>query len=150
MDDLLAWLVTDGDEVVVLPRDPEWGYVYWQRPPGSDGAELRVIVDDADHGEQEVERFLAGEERGGRFFRFAGPDRRHRCELVWPEGTIESAWILSPRRAPGPKDVSFVQVEVGARGLLMKAVDHEVQGRGIFEARRRDLPSSQAFIDAEK
>lgn len=153
MDELLEWLISgDGDraQVVLLPRDPETAFVYWQMPAGSEEAELQVVVRDGAQANREVKRFSVDQARSGRFFQFAGPDMEHRCELSWSGGQVVSPWIRSPRRAPGTEPATFVRVEWAERGLLTAPVDHEVQGRGFFRARSGGAPSSGAFIGRNK
>ena len=145
MEELKREAVESG-EVVLLPRDPENGYVYWTWPGEEKvGGPARLVLME---GEEEVASFAIREAEGGRFFRFGHPGRSHRIRLEWSRGTVESEAVEAPRREPGPEEAAFVKVIWKEAGLEAIPEAHEDEIHGSFpagEASEPQAPTSTEF-----
>lgn len=136
-------------QVVMLPRDPEMAYVYWEWPGASspnETGQLTVYV------KGEVERHLVGsfdisEECGGRFVPFGRPGAIHICELQWGEDSLQSAPVGAPRRESGDKKPRFVRLQLTEKGSQTEPAEHEHAIRGRFPAAASDSPSSRGHSD---
>lgn len=133
-------------EVVLLPRDPESGYVYWTWPGAEAAGESARLV--LLSGEEEVLSFEVREARGGRFLNFAESGGSHHCRLEWSKGQEESALVEAPRREPGQEGAAFVKVEWSEEGLKTVPTTHEDEIHGSFPAgkpRKPTAPTSTSF-----
>lgn len=132
-------------EVVILPRDPESGYVYWRIATPLKGSLVVELHRDG----QIDERFEVDQAEGGRFVRFPVAGAVYRAcvrskQLAKP---LESALVEAPRRAPGDDGAAFVKVGWTPAGLQVEPAGHHDEIHGSFPAgkpRRRPL-SSTAF-----
>ena len=133
-------------QLVILPRDPERGYVYWEWHNGEttgEAGKLKVSVQTPD-GWRPIESFSVTDERGGRFIDFDRPATIHRCELSWGGEVEYSRPLLAPRRESGSSSPAFVRVQVTERGLQLEPTDYDHPVHGIFPAVDVNLPSSSS------
>ena len=145
------------DRVVLLPRDPEGGYVYWEltaeglsQAGAPSGPRLRIlIVARTDDGETIAEQFAIESWLDGRFINFHGEDIEYVARLgvdidgeFVPVATSHS--IRSPRSRAGDDEPEFVSVEMGEGGLTLTPTEHEHPELGTFKAASVDLPSSRS------
>jgi hypothetical protein len=145
IDEQSRRLAPPAPELVLLPRDPGVGCVYWQWPGKSGVGELVVFVDDGSQDGREIARFEVDWEHGDQFFEFAGPDRVHHALLRWDGQELKSSRVVSPRRESGDEQPSFVRVTVGDQGLEIEPTEHEHPVHGRFPASFRSAPSSSSF-----
>ena len=121
-------------EVVLLPRDPERGYVYWSWPGEEKAGGPARLVLLSGEGDEEVTSFEVREARGGRFVRFGRPGAGHRTRLEWSQGALESESVEAPRREPGQEEAVFVKVEWKEEGMEASPAAHEDEIHGSFPA----------------
>lgn len=132
-------------QLVLLPRDPEMAYVYWEwpQPPGSDQpATLLIYVDGSDQRRYTVGSFEVTDRRGGRFVPFGRPGAIHRCELTWGDHSEQSKPVRAPRRESGTDAPRFVRVELTEQGLRTEAADHDHPVHGHLPGGDIDISSS--------
>lgn len=137
-------------QLVVLPRDPQKGYVYWEWPAAqqaSSPAQLTLQVRDSDGSWRAVHSFEVTEKLGSRFFDFSAPDVLHRCCFEDADGARYSEPVKSPRRQPGGRPVQFVTQRPGADGLQVEPTDYDDPVHGSFPAAIHRPPSSHAGPD---
>ncbi len=146
------------DRVVLLPRDPDGGYVYWEltaeglsRAAAPSEPRLRIlIVTREEHGETIAHQFPIESWLDGRFVAFHGEDVEHVARLaVEIDGNFvplaTSHPVRSPRNRPGNNTPEFVEVALSSDGLQLTPTEHEHPELGTFQAASRtNLPSSRA------
>ena len=135
-------------QVVLLPRDPEAGYVYWEWPDGpkhGESGRLTLYLQ-GEAQRHEIASFEIQEECGGRFVQFERPGALHVCELQWGEESLDSAPLKAPRRESGDDKPKFVRVELSQRGLDTKPAEHEHAVYGRFPAASISAPSSRGSL----
>lgn len=139
-------LAPTAPELVLLPRDPGVGCVYWQWPDKTGVGELLVYVGDGEGGDREIARFEVDWEFGEQFFEFAAADRVHHAVLRWDGQELTSSGVVSPRRESGDEQPSFVRVDFGDRGLELEPTEHDHPVHGRFPASFRSVASSSSFF----
>ena len=142
----LAMATRGQRQLVMLPRDPERGYVYWEwsgDQTSGEAGKMTVSVRGAD-GWRPIETFSVTDERGGRFIDFDRPGAMHRCALSWGGEVEKSPPLLAPRREPGDGSPAFVGVQLTEDGLQLVPTDYDHPVHGVFPAADFDLPSSSS------
>lgn len=137
-------------QLVMLPRDPETAWVYWEWPSDQeDGSEgrLTVFVGRDEQPDNEVESHRVDDRFGGRFVSFGPPGAVHRCRLRFDGVDEWSQPVESPRRQAGERTPAFVRVRRTDRGLRAEPTDHEHPVHGTFRAPRWSAPSSRLEPD---
>jgi len=141
-------------QLMLLWRDPEVGYVYWElieevRPREAWARLLRL---GAGQESVELERWPVAEALSGRFVRVDESGARYRAELghVGADGSFEvrlsSEVSDAPRRGPGSAEPRFVRVNLkGERGLGWEPIEHIYPKLGRFLPGSGERPSSAAF-----
>lgn len=142
MDDLAK--AGKDQNVVLLPRDPESGYIFWKIGELTSQEVFLELV----RGHEVEESFEITEREGGRFVRFRSPGSVYQARVRGIEGAPQSAYIEVPRREPGDDGAAFVKVAWTEEGLEAKPTEHEDEIHGAFPAgkpRQVRSPSSTAF-----
>lgn len=146
-------------QLVLLWRDPEVGYVYWEltgevRPRE---AWARLVRLEADDGVEELERWRVDEALSGRFVRADQGRARYRAELgeVGSDGSfkvrVSSEVSEAPGRGPGDGAPRFVRVMLSERrGLSWEPTEHSHPTLGRFLPGVGQRPSSTAFVGDQK
>ncbi|WP_158542707.1 DUF4912 domain-containing protein [Lujinxingia litoralis] len=144
-------------QLVLLWRDPEVGYVYWEVDPALK-EELWICLSKREGSEArrlEVERWRVDEALSGRFVRIEEPGARYQAEL-WRGDVVGSGEPIlcsemsrAPRRAPGSGAERFVRVSWQERGLGFEPTEHRHPVRGRFAAGTGPRLSSMAFMRSE-
>ncbi|RDV37251.1 DUF4912 domain-containing protein [Bradymonadaceae bacterium TMQ3] len=127
-------------QLVLLWRDPEVGYVYWElvgevRPRE---AWARLVRIHADERAEELERWRIEEALSGRFVRVDQGRERYRAELgvVGSDGSFDvhigSEVSEAPGRGPGQGAPRFVRVRLSERGLGWEPTEHAHPTLGRF------------------
>ena len=143
-DDERRAIVGSGEfRLVMLPRDPERAYVYWEWPEPVTGSGVLTVYVDGRSGRRQVECFDVEERLGGRFVAFGAPDRIHRCSLDWGTGRVEwSRPLRAPRRHGGDAPPRFVRVRSAHDGLHVEAVTVDYPSGETFSPTNETAPSS--------
>ena len=126
-------------QVVLLPRDPEVAYLYWEWPgaQANNGASATVsfLADAGDGVFQEIQSFEISDATGGRFLPFHRPGVPHRGELTWADEVHRSEDVIAPRREAGEESAAFVRVMWSdTDGLEVEPTEHEHFTHGRFPA----------------
>ena len=132
-------------QVVILPRDPEAAYVYWELPEDhrpSSSATVTVLTKDSDGLRTEVHQFDVKEALGSRFVSVSHPGAVHICELKWSGGVERSEPTTMPRREAGNEGMSVVRVTMTDRGLKTEPAELDGGVLGRVESSPGDAPSS--------
>jgi hypothetical protein len=122
-------------QVVLLPRDPNVAYVYWESP--TPGATLRLEVNGENGQIETVETFDVGETLGGRFVSFARPGALHRCQLEGEGFRVQTSWSQAPRTQPGSEPAGFVHIEWDGDDFALHATAHHDPVLGPFPPAHR-------------
>lgn len=145
-------------QLVLLWRDPEVGYVYWElagelRPRE---AWARLVRLEAGDGVQELERWRVDEALSGRFVRVDQGRARYRAELgeVGSDGSfkvrVSSEVSEAPGRGPGDGAPRFVRVRwSNTQGLGWEPTEHSHPTLGRFLPGEGARPSSAAFANVQ-
>lgn len=125
-------------QVVLLSRNPEVGYIYWEWPGAEandqNPATLRFLVRGQGGDFEEVQRFEVVDALGGQFIQFSRPGAPHRCELAWSGRVCRSEVVSAPRREAAEEPAAFVQVHWTSDGLDVEPKAHEHATHGRFPA----------------
>ncbi|WP_230467610.1 DUF4912 domain-containing protein [Lujinxingia vulgaris] len=146
-------------QLVLLWRDPEVGYVYWELAgevrPREAWARLMRLRSDREW--EELERWRIDEALSGRFVRVDQGRASYRAELgvVGSDGSFEvrvsSEVSEAPGRSPGEAAPRFVRVMLSEkRGLSWEPTEHTHPSLGRFLPGEGERPSSAAFAKAQK
>jgi hypothetical protein len=145
------------DRVVLLPRDPSGGYVYWEltaeglanaAAPSEPRLHIIIATRNGD-GESIVERFPIESWLDGRFVSFHGEDVEHIARLGVQVGDefvplATSQPVRAPRNRPGDESPAFVRIKMTEDGLDLEPTEHEHPALGTFQAASIDPPSSRS------
>lgn len=135
------------DRIVIVPRDPETAFVYWEITASGVARsgvrtldpqfELRIRVRD-DAGEAHVV-FQASVNRwlDGTFVPFGEPDAVHDAVVGVVNGRefvplATSQIVRAPRTRPGPDEPEFVSIEIDERGIELTPITHAIPDVGKF------------------
>lgn len=131
-------------QVVMLPRDPETAYVYWEWPGLGDGGATLTVYASGGVERHAVTSFEISQECGGRFVTFGPPGTTHTCVLDHGDEQRESASVTAPSRESGDETPSFARVELTDRGLRREPAEHDHAVHGRFPPAETSPPSSDA------
>lgn len=135
-------------QLVMLPRDPERAYLYWEWPDdliGEEAGEVAVSVKTPDGSWRRIKSFAVDETLGGRFIDFERPGAIHRAELRWRDQCEVSAPLAAPRRNPGDGAPVFVRLRFSAKGLQQMPTEYEHPVQGTFPVASVEAPSSSSW-----
>ena len=132
------------EQIVILPRDPETAYVYWEVPglKASGQHATLTIYAQTKMERQVVDSFEITEECGGRFITYSRPDALQIGAIEWGEKRRESTPVRAPRRESGDDKPGFVRIQLGDQGLTRQPAEHKHAVHGRLPPASDDNPSS--------
>ncbi len=135
-DEPMAMAESGKFRLVMLPRDPDRAYVYWESPPGeAETGRLTVFVEDGEQGRRQIDEFEVDDRCGGCFVTFDSPGALHTCRLEWGRESVETVRpVRAPTREPGDESPAFVRVRATGRGLEIEPTEHDHPVHGRFPA----------------
>lgn len=131
--------------LVLIPRDPYRGYVYWEWPDDGERFEAELVVVACSPGgtERRIGRYDVDGCVGGRFVDLRNPGWSVYCEVTHGDETRRSEMVEVPRSEAGSEPPRYVRVQLTDGGLISDPTEQSPAGAADLSAPQPTTPSSK-------